>query len=123
MSWTVLYYEDEKGHDSVVEEIGAFPKKAQAKILRFIDLMEEEGPVRLGADYTAHIGGNIWELRIDSGSARYRVLYFTVVNKTVVLLRAFLKKSRKTPAAEIATAVRRRDDCLQHRPWQSSDTQ
>jgi len=45
VSWTVFYYEDETGHESVEEEIGAFPKRAQAKILRFIDLMEEEGPV------------------------------------------------------------------------------
>ncbi len=108
--WKVVYYEDETGHESVVEEIGAFPKKAQAKILRFVDLLEEEGPVRLGADYTSHIDGDIWELRIDSGSDRFRVLYFTFVDRTVVLLRAFLKKTRRTPRAEIATALRRSSD-------------
>jgi phage-related protein len=100
-----------------VEEIAAFPKKAQAKILRFIDLLQEEGPVRLGADYMAHIEGEIWELRIDSGSDRFRVLYFTAVNRTVVLLRAFLKKGRRTPRAEIAVAARRRVDSLRRMPW------
>ena len=79
--------------------------------------MQEEGPFRLGADYTAHIEGEIWELRIDSGSDRFRVLDFAVVNKTVVLLRAFLKKGRRTPWAEIAVAARRRDDTLERKPW------
>lgn len=117
MSWTVIYYEDQTEHESVVEEIAAFPKKAQAKMLRFIDLLQEEGPVRLGADYTAQIEGDIWELRIDSGSDRFRVLYFTAVNRTVVLLRAFLKKGRRTPRAEITVAASRRDDALQQKPW------
>ncbi len=115
MSWTVLYYEDETARESVPEEIDAFPKKAQAKILRFIDLMEEEGPVQLGSDYTRHIAGDIWELRIDSGSDRFRVLYFIAVDKTVILLRAFLKKTRRTPPAEIAAASSRREDSLRRR--------
>jgi phage-related protein len=94
-----------------------FPKKAQAKILRFIDLLEQEGPMSMGGDYVEHIEGGIWQLSIDFGSDRFRVLYFTVVHRTVVLLRAFQKKTQKTPPAEIATAVRRRGDCLARRPW------
>jgi len=117
VAWRVLYYEDATGHESVANELAAFPKKAQAKILRFIDLLEEEGPIRLGGEYTSHIEGDIWELRIDFGSDRFRVLYFTVVDRTVLLLRAFHKKTKKTPPPEIATAVRRRTDCLERWPW------
>jgi phage-related protein len=108
----VYYYENESGHQSVAEELAAFPKKAQAKILRFIDLLEQEGPIRLGGDYVQHVDDPIWELRIDSGSDRFRVLYFTVVERTLILLRAFHKKSQKTPPAEITTALRRREDVL-----------
>ena len=117
MSWRVLYYEDETGHESVADEIASFPNKAQAKILRFIDLLEEEGPIRLGGQYTSHIEGDVWELRIDFGSDRFRVLYFTVEDCAVLLLRAFHKKSQKTPPSEIATAVRRRVDCLERGQW------
>lgn len=117
----MLYYEDETGHESVVEEVGGFPKKARAKILRFIDLMEAEGPAKLGADYTGHIEGDLWELRIDSGSDRFRILYFAVVHRTVVLLRAFLKKTGRTPPAEKATALRRRADFLRRTPGTSHD--
>lgn len=117
MSWRVLYYEDETGHESVVDEIAEFPKKAQAKQLRFVDLLEEQGPIRLGGDYSSHIEGDIWELRVDFSSGRFRVLYFTVVDRTVILLRAFQKKTHKTPPPEIAAARRRRKDCLERRPW------
>ena len=110
MSWKVIYYEDETGHESVDGEIANFPKKAQAKILRFIGLLEQEGPIRLGGDYTMHVADDIWELRVDLGTGRYRVLYFTVVKRTVVLLKAFQKKTRRTPKAEIAKAVARRMD-------------
>jgi len=112
VSWAILYYEDATGHDSVEEEIASFPKKAQAKILRFVDLLAEKGPSKLRAEYTGHLQNDIWELRIDSGSDRFRVLYFAVKGRTVVLLRAFLKKTQKTPPQEIATAKRRRDDWL-----------
>ena len=113
----MLYYEDETGHESVADEIAAFPNKAQAKILRFIDLLEEEGPIRLGGQYTSHIEGDVWELRIDFGSDPFIVLYFTVVDRTVLLLRAFHKKTRKTPPSEIVTALRRRDDCVEPGQW------
>ena len=117
MVWRVLYYEDATRHESVANALAAFSKKAQARILRFIDLLKEEGPIGLGGEYTSHIEGDIWELRIDFGSDRFSVLCFTVVDRTVFLLRAFHKKTKKTPPSEIATAVRRRTDCLERWPW------
>ena len=107
VSWWVEYFEDETGHESVQGEIGGFPKKAQAKILRFIDLLQAEGPINLGAGYVRHIEDDIWELRVDSGHDRYRVLYFIITDRTIVLLRAFLKKTQRTPRGEIRTAQRR----------------
>ncbi|MFW6057090.1 MAG: type II toxin-antitoxin system RelE/ParE family toxin [Chloroflexota bacterium] len=115
MSWRVEYYEDETGHRYAKEEIARVPKKARAKLLRFIDLLEEEGPIDMGGDYTAHVKDDIWELRVDFSSDSYRVLYFTVVDRTVVLLREFLKKTQKTPPSEISVAKRRRDDYLRMR--------
>lgn len=110
MSWEILYYEDQTGHESVAAEIAGFPKKAQAKVLRFIDLLEQEGPVVIGGGYVRHVEGDIWELRIDFANDRFRVLYFVVLDRTIALLRAFEKKTRRTPRLEIATARRRLED-------------
>ena len=49
---------------------------------------------------------DLWELRstISSGIAR---TFFTVYQKKIVLLHGFVKKSKKTPSNELATANRR----------------
>jgi phage-related protein len=57
----------------------------------------------LGMPLVRKLDENLWEVRsrIPHGIAR---VMFTVVDKTMVLLHAFVKKSQKTPAAELQTA-------------------
>ena len=105
-NWSVEYYETEKGV-SVEEEIESFGPKIFARILRTINLLEEFG-LELGSEYVAHIRGKIWELKVR----RYRVLYFTFTGKQFILLRAFIKKTKKTPEREILTAKYRMDDFI-----------
>ena len=47
-----------------------------------------------------------FELRAKVGSDISRVLYFFVVGRTVVLTNGFIKKTQKTPSAEIEKAKR-----------------
>ena len=51
----------------------------------------------------------LWEVRsqVDDGIAR---VLFTVTGDTMVLLHGFVKKSRKTPAADLKTAKQRLAD-------------
>lgn len=48
----------------------------------------------------------LWEVRsnISVGIAR---VFFTVIDKTMILLHGFVKKSQKTPQSELDTARRR----------------
>jgi phage-related protein len=103
--WSAVYYETQDGESVVEEEMRAFGTKAFARILRTIDLLEEFG-IGLDEDYVEHIEGKIWELR----ASRYRVLYFAFQDKQFVLLRAFMKKTRKTPRKEIKMAQNRLED-------------
>jgi phage-related protein len=105
--WSVMYYETANGEEVVEKELRYFGTKEFARILRTVDLLEEFG-TGLNEDYVAHIDGKIWELRIS----RYRVLYFAFHGKQFVLLRAFMKKTRKTPRKEIKTAQNRMDDYI-----------
>ena len=52
----------------------------------------------------------IWECRIRSGSNTHRVLCFFAERSALVLTNGFLKKSRKTPAREIALAEKYQRD-------------
>ena len=49
---------------------------------------------------------NLWEVRTDITDGIARTL-FTVIGKQMVLLHAFVKKSQKTPKAELETARKR----------------
>ena len=105
-NWTVEYYEI-KGGVSVVEEIESFGAKIFTRVLRTVSLLEQFG-LGLGAEYVNHVRGKIWELKVS----RYRVLYFAFTGRRFVLLRAFTKKTKKTPNKEILSAKYRMDDYM-----------
>jgi len=103
--WNAVYYETMDGESVVENEMKDFGAKSFARILRTVELLEEFG-IGLDEDYVEQVEGKIWELRIS----RYRVLYFAFHGKQFVLLRAFMKKTRKTPRKEIKIAQKRMDD-------------
>lgn len=90
------------------------PKKDVAKILRDIDLLEEFG-LSLGMPYIKKITGtkDVWELRTKQSSNNYRIFYFTMKSKEIVLLNAFQKKTQKTPPLELNKAIEYMNDYLE----------
>ncbi len=54
--------------------------------------------------YTKHIKGKIRELRVDFSHNKHRIFYFTFIEKNIIFLHAFLKKTPKTPPQEIQKA-------------------
>lgn len=105
--WRVEYYETEEGISVVEGEIESFGPRIFARVLRTVDLLEEFG-LELGTEYVSHVRGKIWELKVT----RYRVLYFAFTGRRFVLLRAFIKKTKKTPQKEILIAKNRMDDFI-----------
>lgn len=71
------------------------------KILEYITILKKNG-TRAGEKYTKHIEGDIWELR-PLGD---RIFFFCWIEKRIVLLHCFQKKSQKTPRREIDQAKR-----------------
>ena len=54
-----------------------------------------------------YIRGPIWEIRLKGKAGLARALYITAREQGVVILRAFVKKTEKTPAGEIELALHR----------------
>ena len=105
----IEFYATEDGREVVAEFLDSLPPKHQAKAFREIDLLEEFGN-GLKEPYVKHIEGEVWELRIKFASDISRIFYFTWCADTIVLLHGFVKKTQKTPRAEIETASRRLND-------------
>lgn len=86
-----------------MEYIECLNDKEKAKVLKYIEFLREHKGY-LDEPYSKHIEGKIRELRIDFAKNKHRIFYFAFIERNIILLRAFLKKTRKTPATEINKA-------------------
>ena len=101
VKWTITYYSD-----SVQAGILAMPAGFLARFLRYSDRMEVFGP-DLGMPHTRAMGGGIFELRLKAAEGIARIFYCTIVDRKIVILHQFIKKTDKTPTRELSTAKRR----------------
>ena len=102
--YSIAYYSDK-----IEKEILALPKNIQAKYLHFVDTMEEFGP-NLGLPHTKAMGNGLFEMRIKAVEGIARVFYCTMINKKIVMLYSFIKKTMKTPSKELNIAVKRMNE-------------
>jgi len=100
--WTIVFYTDGSS-DPVRDFLSRLDEKAQVRVRAAIEELRLRN-VQARWPLVDHIEGKIWELRRDSGRSTYRVLYFTVTGKRIVLLHGFQKKTRTTPRREIEIA-------------------
>ncbi|MBT9170948.1 MAG: hypothetical protein DDT18_01305 [Actinobacteria bacterium] len=54
-----------------------------------------------------HLEGELWELREESRTNIYRIIYFFFTGRRIVFLHGFQKKTQKTPRQEFEVARRR----------------
>ncbi len=101
MSWSIIFF-----GQRLESEILALSAGFVARFLRYTERMETYGP-ELGMPHTRAMGDGLFELRIKAAEGVARVFYCTVVNRRIVMLHHFVKKSDKTPRRELATARRR----------------
>lgn len=104
--WSVLYYAEENGTEPVREFLSNLDLRTQARFdwsieqLRVRNIHAQEPLVR-------HLEGKIWELRRESDTNVYRLLYCFLPGKRLLFLHGFQKKTQKTPRQEIALARQR----------------
>jgi phage-related protein len=101
VTWTVTFYSDR-----VETEILALPVGYLARFIRYSERMEMFGP-DLGMPHTRAMSDGLFELRIKAAEGIARVFYCTVVNRRIVFLHQFVKKTDRTPSKELEIARRR----------------
>jgi len=70
-------------------------------------LIESVGLPNAKEPHVRHIRGPFWEIRLKGKAGIARALYVTAKEQRVVSLRAFVKKTEKTPTGEIDLALHR----------------
>jgi phage-related protein len=94
-------------NEAVAAEIAALPPDMQARFLRLAERIASVGLESLGEPHVKHLEGKLWELRLTGRDGIARALYVTAIGRRVVVVRAFVKKTQRTPRSEIELALRR----------------
>ena len=102
MRWTV-----ETLNAVVDDEIAALPADLQARFLRIARMIEGVGLEHVGEPHVKHLDGKLWEMRMTGRDGIARALYVAASGRRVVVVRAFVKKTQKTPRREIDLALTR----------------
>ena len=94
-------------NDAVRAEIRALPSDIRARFVRFGELVSQVGLENLREPQVKHLEGKLWEIRLTGRDGIARALYITAAGKRIVVVRAFVKKTQKTPPGEIRLALQR----------------
>ena len=110
--WSIVFYRDERGNSPEYEFLRSLDADAQASIGWAIEQLRVRN-VQAREPLVRHLDGKLWELRRESRTNIYRVVYFFFAGRRIVLVHGFQKKTQKTPRQEIAIAHARYADFWQ----------
>jgi phage-related protein len=102
MAWTV-----DTLNETVDAELAELPADMRARLVRISELIASVGLPNVREPHVRHIRGHLWEIRLKGKAGIARALYVTAKEQRVVILRAFIKKTEKTPTGEIDLALQR----------------
>lgn len=102
MAWTV-----ETLNETVDAELAELPPDMRARLVRISELIESVGLPNVKEPHVGHVRGQLWEIRLKGKAGIARALYVTAKEQRLVILRAFIKKTEKTPTGEIDLALQR----------------
>jgi len=97
---------------NVLDEMQKQPNDIKAKFEHIVRLIQANGLERVHEPYIKHLEGKLWEIRMKGRDTIARAIYVTAVERRIVVVRVFTKKSRKTPRREIEIALERAKEAL-----------
>jgi phage-related protein len=101
MNYQISYY-----NASVKAEIDRWPKCINASFIRITERITVSGP-NLGLPYTRPFGDGLFEIRAKGHDGIGRAFFCQLINRQVVILHGFIKKTQNTPVKELQLARKR----------------
>lgn len=108
-----IFFRSKAGGEPVRAWLKRLPKEDRRKIGEDIAYVQFKWPV--GKPRVDHLRGGVWEIRSSLDNRIARTL-FAVAGGQMILLHGFIKKTQRTPDAEIDLALRRLKE------WQHGET-
>ena len=105
------FYRSSAGGEPVREWLKALSDDDRRVLGYDIGLVEFGWPI--GMPLCRSLGGGLWEVRSALGRNRIARVIFCAAHGCMVLLHGFIKKSQKTPKADLDLARRRQNEVQQ----------
>ncbi|HEX5760054.1 MAG TPA: type II toxin-antitoxin system RelE/ParE family toxin [Thermoanaerobaculia bacterium] len=102
-------YEVEYFHPRVQSEIQSWPVGILADYARIVELLMEFGP-HLRMPHSRALGAGLFELRPRGREGIGRALYCFTIDRRIVILHAFVKKTQATPERDLLIARKRMNE-------------
>ena len=105
----VVFFATVADNEPVRSWLKSLPK-AECKTIG-VDILKVQFAWPIGKPLVDNLGDGLWEIRSRLGNRIARTI-FTIVDAEIVLLHGFIKKTQRTPVAELALARRRKNQYL-----------
>jgi phage-related protein len=102
------FYQVASGREPVREWLKLLPDEDRKVVGEDIKDVEFSWPI--GMPLCRALGKGLWEVRSELKGGRLARVLFCVHDSRMVLLHAFIKKTQKTPQAELELALKRRKE-------------
>lgn len=102
MQWRV-----ETLNTKVDKELERLEPALLSKFLHIAEMLETYGPHQVREPYVKYLGDKLWEIRMKGKGGIARAIYVTIKERRIVVLHAFIKKTKKTPQSAIKLALKR----------------
>ena len=102
MSWRV-----ETLNRTVDGELESLPAGMRARFVHIAELLETFGPFHVGMPYVKPLGKKLLEMRMQGKDGIARAFYVPASGQRLVVVHAFVKKTRRTPARALRVAFQR----------------
>jgi len=101
----VFFYRTEAGHEPIREWLKGLDPEDRKAI--GIDLLRVQEQWPIGMPVCKSLGKGLWEMRTDLPSKRTARVLFFVHEDRIGVAHGFIKKTQKTPAADLELARKR----------------
>ena len=108
------FFETISGKQPVKEFLLSLNTKIRAKTVDMISILQLNG-LEMREPFAKHLENGIFELRCRKGKDNIRILYFFTQDRRIILTNGFIKKTQKTPSAEIEKAKKYRAEYLRRK--------
>jgi len=104
--WRTEFYIEADGTSPVERFLDTLDLKTRARFRWSMEQLRIRN-VQARAPLARHLEGDLWELREESQTNIYRIVYVFFTGRRIVFVHGFQKKTQKTPNREVEMARKR----------------